>query len=173
MFSGFGSQDRAVVQRREKTGERRSAYNTFMGGVDRGDQLRGYYHRHTKSRKFYRYSKTKYPLKYTHSLSSDSYIYHFMTDVALTNSFMMFHQSHPKVTVKVFQRVLATQLVGDYCSRKSAGRISYPTRPLQLQHFPIKVATPAGGRKRGKCSWSLKKHKRSDTTCITGECSSD
>ena len=31
------------------------SYNTNMGGVDRGDQLRGYYSCRTKSQKFYRY----------------------------------------------------------------------------------------------------------------------
>ena len=31
------------------------AYNKWMGGVDRGDQLRQYYHLRLKSRKFYKY----------------------------------------------------------------------------------------------------------------------
>ena len=30
-------------------------YNNFMGGVDRGDQVRGYYSCRTKCRKFYKY----------------------------------------------------------------------------------------------------------------------
>ena len=30
-------------------------YNWYMGGVDRGDQLRGYYNCRMKSRKFYKY----------------------------------------------------------------------------------------------------------------------
>ena len=39
-------------------------YNTFMGGVDRGDQVRGYYSCRTKCRKFYKYT------------------FHFLLDVA-------------------------------------------------------------------------------------------
>ena len=31
------------------------SYNKFISGVDRGDQLRGYYHSRSKSRKFYKY----------------------------------------------------------------------------------------------------------------------
>ena len=40
-------------------------YNKYMGGVDRGDQLRGYYSWRTKSRRFYKY------------------IFHFLFDVAI------------------------------------------------------------------------------------------
>ena len=43
-------------------------YNNFMGGVDRGDQLRGYYSCRTKCRKFYRY------------------IFYLLLDVAITNA---------------------------------------------------------------------------------------
>ena len=32
-----------------------NSYNEFMGWVDRGDQLRGYYSCRTKNRKFYKY----------------------------------------------------------------------------------------------------------------------
>ena len=38
--------------------------NTYMGGVDRGDQLRGYYHCRTKNRKFYEY--ILYPTRCCH-----------------------------------------------------------------------------------------------------------
>ena len=61
MWTGYCS-NKTTVQRVEKTGSKITvqcpagiaSYNTNMGGVDRGDQLRGYYRRHTKSRKFYR-----------------------------------------------------------------------------------------------------------------------
>ena len=51
------------VLRRQRDGSRLSVpcpesvltYNKYMGGVDRGDQLRGYYNCRVKSRKFYKY----------------------------------------------------------------------------------------------------------------------
>ena len=70
--------------------------------------------------------------------------------MALTNAFVLFRPHH-QVPMKTFQQVLAVQLVGSYHSRKSAGRVSYPTRPLQLQHFPMKPQNPEEGRKRGRC----------------------
>ena len=62
MFTGFSPLDETVVERKNKTGAKLdvscpagiAAYNRCMGGVDRGDQLRGYYQRHNKSRKFYK-----------------------------------------------------------------------------------------------------------------------
>ena len=48
------------------------SYNEFMGGVDRGDQLRGYYSCRTKSRKFYKY------------------IFYFLLDVTITNAFVLY-----------------------------------------------------------------------------------
>ena len=46
-------------------------YNQFMGGVDRGDQIRGYYSCRTKCRKFYKY------------------IFYFLFDVAVTNAYIL------------------------------------------------------------------------------------
>ena len=56
-------------------------YNQKMGGVDRGDQLRGYYNCKVKSRKFYKY------------------IFYFLLDVSITNAFILyknFHSSTPR-----------------------------------------------------------------------------
>ena len=75
-------------------------YNTYMGGVDRGDQLRGYYSCRSKSRKFYKY------------------IYHFLLDVTITNVYIL-HRNHshsPSLSVKEFCLQLAKELVGNYCS---------------------------------------------------------
>ena len=50
-----------------------------MGGVDRGDQLRGYYTCRTKSRKFY------------------MYIY-FFYDVTVTNCYVVYKEYSPWLT---------------------------------------------------------------------------
>ena len=63
MSSCTQPQEVGEVQRQQKDGTRTSVpcpqavveYNLYMAGVDRGDQLRGYYACRTKSREFYRY----------------------------------------------------------------------------------------------------------------------
>ena len=55
------------------------SYNTYMGGVDRGDQLRQYYHVRYKSHKYYKYifwflfdtSKTYFYCMFVHSSETD------------------------------------------------------------------------------------------------------
>ena len=67
------------VLRRQKDGTRIPVpcplsiidYNNFMGGVDRGDQVQGYYSCRTKCRKFYKY------------------IFHFLLDVVITNAYIL------------------------------------------------------------------------------------
>ena len=72
-----------------------------MGGVDRGDQLRGYYCCRTKSRKFYKY------------------IFYFLLDVAITNAFILMkkHTKAPRWPSRTFgsswrPNWLATIVVG-------------------------------------------------------------
>ena len=68
------------VLRRQKDGSRTSVpcpeaivlYNTNMGAVDRGDQLRGYYNCRTKSRKFYKYTSFTFFLTSASSMLSFS-----------------------------------------------------------------------------------------------------
>ena len=132
MYTGFNLMEHRAVLRRQKDGSRIStpspaAYNKHMGGVDRGDQLCGYYSTKIKSRKCYKY------------------IMNFLVGVADTNAFLMFRISHPhsKNNLKKFIEVLGTQLIGDYCSRRKAGRVSHQIQPLPLLHFPT-VQTPKG-----------------------------
>ena len=62
VMSTNGQPESGSVTRRQKDGSRISVpcpisvvdYNKFMGGVDRGDQIRGYYSCRTKCRKFYK-----------------------------------------------------------------------------------------------------------------------
>ena len=157
-----------TVLRRKKDGSRVPVecpdsiilYNKYMGGVDRGDQLRGYYCCRTKSRKFYKY------------------LFYFLFDVAITNAFILYKHfhSHPSKslhTVKEFRLQLAKELIGTYCSRRVPGRCGGPTRTLQLQHFPLKDCPqpPAKRSRRGRCVYcSQHSHKRTDSSWRCREC---
>ena len=79
MYNCYDSTHRSTVMRRKKDGTREPVtcpealkrYNQCMGGVDRGDLLRGYYHVRLKSRKVYKY------------------IANFLFDVSITNAFIL------------------------------------------------------------------------------------
>lgn len=97
-------------------------YNQFMGGVD---QLRGYYNVRLKCRKFYKY------------------IFWFLFDVAVTNSYILFNHfnADPQTRVldlKTYRVELAKSLIADYCSRKRSGRptLSAPIKRFCQAHFP-------------------------------------
>ena len=155
MSSGCDPTQETTVLRGQKDGSRRpvpcptscAVYNEFMGGVDMGDQLRGYYHMRMKCRKFYQY------------------VAKFLLDVAITNAFVLYCDAHRDVEIPVlnFRDVLAKQLVGDYCSRRRPGRSSNLIRTLPLRHYPLKVSKPGGGFKRGRCALHMERKKRKDT----------
>ena len=119
------------VQRRKLDGSRVTIpcpqlvilYNRFMAGVDNSDQLRGYYECRKRSRKFYKY------------------IYNFLFDVTITNCFILLKHfcRSVKMSLKEFRLKLASQLIGDYCSRYRPCRRPTAIRPLPLLHYPIKV----------------------------------
>ena len=164
MYTGFDPAARGEVLRGQRNGSRISvacpaacvSYNKYMGGVDRGDQLRGYYHVRMKCRKFYKY------------------VANFMLDVAITNSLTLFRcrpLTSKSVTTKTFRELLAKELVGDYCSKRRPGRGPSRAPPsLSLQHFPTKHTTNQGGSKRGRCALCRERHKRIDTTWRCTEC---
>ena len=156
------------VQRTVKTGEKISVpcsqsiedYNRFMGGVDRGDQLRGYYRCPTKVHKFY------------------MYIYFILKDICITNSYILYRQYSPTNALKTllsFRHELAKKLIGDYCSKKS----KTPLKSLGIAHFPLHHQDV----RRGRCHLCYQKNKRKDTAwfclqcekwfCHTGNPSSD
>ena len=156
--------DNGAVLRKQQDGTRISvpcpraiiSYNEFMGGVDRGDQLRGYYGCRMKSRKFYKY------------------IFYFLLDVTITNAFILYnYTSCPKYnTIKDFRVQLAKELIGDYCSRKRAGRHGSSLRSLPLRHFPVKlVPDEQSERSRKRCARCQQEHKkRRDTQWYCQEC---
>ncbi len=171
MTMSTNSQPSAVgtVFRRQRDGSRQPvscpqaiiSYNQYMGGVDRGDQLRGYYKCRVKSRKFYKY------------------IFYFLLDVAITNSFVLQQGWSPRPrprnaikTIKAFHLQLAQEQIGDYCSRRRAGRGGSALLPLPLRHYPVKVPpSHPNERKRGRCAHcSSAYHKRADTQWFYREC---
>ena len=157
-----------TVLRRQKDGTRIPVpcpqsiidYNMFMGGVDRGDQLRGYYRCRTKFRKFYKY------------------IFYFLFDVAVTNAFILqkhFCRNSPHKTILGFRLQLAKELIGDYCSRRRPGRGAGVVRSLPLRHFsttiPMDDPNQRAKHKRGRCArcHDIKKC-RVDTSWYCPEC---
>ncbi len=150
------------VRRKQKDGTRTLVpcpesvriYNEFMGGVDRNDQLQGYYQVRLKSRKCYKY------------------IFWFFFDVAIVNAFILFRYSpgeKKNLTMKDFRVELAKQMIGTYNSRKYRGRPSSSeqtasrTRRIQLPHYPIKVST-------GRCGYCSQQGRRTSTTWYCEEC---
>ena len=120
-----------AVQRKRTDGARMSVscpasfilYNKYMGGVDHSDQLRGYYTSNLKFRKYYKY------------------IFWFLVNVAITNSFILSkeHSSLNIKNTKMFRITLAKELIGGYCSRKRAGRLSLlPIKKFCKDHLPIR-----------------------------------
>ena len=98
-------------------------YNQHMGGVDRNDQLRGYYHVRLKCRKYYKY------------------IFWFLFDVAVTNSFILYKQyiNTNMKSVITFRTDLARELIGEYCSRKRPGRPSV-CQPVTVLYCTLSYA---------------------------------
>ena len=154
-----------TVLRRQKDGTRISVpcpesiiiYNRYMGGVDRGDQLRGYYNCKVKSRKFYKY------------------IFYFLFDVSITNAFILyknFRSSPAFNTIKKFRLQLARELIGEYTTRRRAGPGGGVIRPLPLQYFPLKVDKEPSEpeRKRRRCARCSQHKKRTQTTWFCREC---
>ena len=150
------------VLRRQRDGTRISlpcpaavvSYNTYMGGVDRGDQLRGYYSCRSKSHKFYKY------------------IFYFLLDTAVINVYILYThytESPTFKTVKDFRVSLAKSLIGNYCSRRRPGRGGTAQHSIPLTHFPQKVDGNIRS-KRGRCVACTNKGKRTDSCWWCREC---
>ena len=115
-------------------------YNKWMGGVDRGDQLRQYYHLRSKSRKVYKY------------------IFWFLMDVSITNAYIL-HKNYATSRAspyKTFRLELAKSLIGQYNSRKRAAptaapAVPRPPQPAMVAHFPLKK--PTGSQKGVTRCW--------------------
>ena len=138
------------VQRTVKTGEKISVpcpqsiedYNHFMGGVDRGDQLRGYYRCPTKFHKFY------------------MYIYFFLKDICITNSYILYRQYSP-TNVFTHQRTENPPLISSRVGQGANWRLL-----LQKEQDTLEIArnsslpsSPPGCTQRSLPSVSSEKQK--------------
>ncbi len=100
------------------------AYNQFMAGVDKADQLRGYYKVRYKSRKFYKY------------------IFWFLFDTCVVNTFVLMRNfrpaadNTPKETLKYFCIRLAERLIGEYNSRQRY------TLPPSIHEVSVEKSVP-------------------------------
>ncbi len=106
-------------------------YNQFMGGVDKGDQLRKYYGVRCKTVKFYRY------------------VFWFLFDSSVLNAFILVKNYRPATdaplrqeTFKNFRVPLALGLIGDYHSRQ---RYSLPA---PIRAASVGSAQPVAKRRR-------------------------
>ena len=149
-----------MVQRRQHNGSRlevrcpaaMALYQSYMGGVDRNDQLRQYYHVRMKCRKFYRY------------------IFWFVFEAALANAYILYthHSGLPRQPLKEFRLELAKSLVGEYHSEKRHNR-----HPAPL-HFPTKRQKETTNiTPRGRCWYCWHKRRpqqRKDTPWYCHEC---
>ena len=147
MSSAHNPVDTTVVHRKKKDNSivhldcpvSIAGYNKYMGGVDKGDQLRKYYHVRNKSRKYYRY------------------IFWFLFEVCVLNSFILSRYSpcnHPNKTYIAFRECLANELVGNYNSRKRQSYSSnhiYHTLICNIRHYPQKLS-------KGWCKYSSCSH---------------
>ena len=130
-----------------------SKYNRYMGGVDRNDQLRSYYHVRLKSRKHYKY------------------IFWFLFDLSITNAYILsqYLPEYRGKKLKDFRVTLAQELIGSYTSRKRIGRpsITAPSATRVCQsHFPTKASG-----KYNRCHYCYKyKHERRSTVWYCSDC---
>jgi len=176
MSTNCQPKEMGTVKRRQRDGSRIDVacpsavvlYNRYMGGVDRNDQMRQYYHVRSRGRKYYRY------------------IFWFLFETCVANSFILYRHfctSHQPQTRKLktyldFRLQLYKELVGHYCSRRRPGRpaaglsVQRPARPLPFQHFPVKRRTSSSsGRSRcWYCAHSRQPPMRNETTWFCTEC---
>ena len=152
------------VQRRQKNGTTLSVpcplsvqlYNKYMGGVDRNDQLRGYYSVRLKGRKCYKY------------------MWWFIFDVAVTNCYILsrHHSNSTAKTVKDFRANLAKDLIGNFNNRKRRGRPSSTRTSLSssssfsTDHFPKRSEK----RKRCHYCYHYRQHERHESHWYCSTC---
>lgn len=124
-----------------------------MGGVDRNDQMREYYHVRLKSHKYYKY------------------LFWTIFDVAITNSVIL-AKTNPVLknessNVKSFRTALAHQLLDGYCTKKRKGRkpTEVSNKKYRMDHYPFR-----GDGKQHRCHYCSLNGIRKETMWMCSTC---
>ena len=132
-------------------------YQKFMRGVDRGDQLEGYYSCGRRSEKWWKRVFT-YIIEASilNAYILDAYRPPAAADDSSSSPALPHHQRDSLH----FRLALANQLVGDYSGKKRVGRpsVSYSLRrDRSTPHFPMSVS------QKRRCTLCLSRHQRCET----------
>ena len=164
MFTNTSPTATTTVKRRTKDGHVENVtcplsiqlYNSYMGGVDRPDQLRGYYRVRMKSHKFYRFvflNLLVFTLYFIFSPLLNRYIFWFLLDCCTVNAFILVKHFQPSTghtirqqVFKSFRLELAQGLIGNYNSRQ---RYAIPPALHDAAHNF--TCSPAAKRRRNEC----------------------
>ena len=117
-------------------------YRRYMGGVDRANQKRKYYHTGRKNNRYW------------------TYLVWYMVDVALVNSYECYKHHFPetKLQHKFFNINVAKQLIGGFCSRNQRGNREATKQALanviQPENMALHKQVKFQGRQKGckECS---------------------
>ena len=152
------------VKRRRKDGEQQdvqcpqiiASYNSFMGGVDKNDQMKSYYGIKCKSKKWW------------HRIFFD------LLDRAIVNSHILELESpnHQNRSSKDFRIDIAKLLMGDFTSKKRPGRPSTETPARFVErHFPSPLPSNEKGKtKERRCFVCSSKEKPKKTSYFCEDC---
>ena len=123
-------------------------YRQYMGGVDRANQMRKYYHTGRKNNRWWTYFAS------------------YLIDVCLVNGYVCFKHDYPqsKLTHKDFQLRVGKQLIGGFSSRSQAsirevGSTSQGRPFIREANMPLHVFVKLPGRQKSckQCSKEGKK----------------
>ena len=101
-----------------------SSFNTYMGGVDKNDQMKSYYTIPVSGKKWWS--------RILFNLVNRSIFYNFVLEQESPN--------HAERTLKSFRIDLAKRLIGDFSFQRKSGRPSVePRDPLLGCALPLKI----------------------------------
>lgn len=128
--TGIPEEQLPEVQRRKKDGTLKnvacppivSAYNCYMGGVDKNDQMKSYYGINISGKKWW------------------TRVFFDLIDRAIFNSKVLYNESphSSRKSLKDFKVDLAKLLIGNFCSWQKHGRTSLNNQQARFveRHFP-------------------------------------